>query len=71
MVLGLAWKPAESKAIPVTGRGGILGCAMLRTPHYLDIRLSDGGKIVSTTHRPLSTPKKHYFSAFDTHLEAE
>jgi hypothetical protein len=27
------------KAIPVTGRGGLKGCEMLRIPHCLDIRL--------------------------------
>jgi hypothetical protein len=26
---------------------------MLRTPHCLDNRLTDGGKVVSPTHRPL------------------
>jgi hypothetical protein len=36
---------------------------MLRIPHCLDIRLTDGGKVVSPTHRPRSTPQKHYFSA--------
>jgi hypothetical protein len=35
--------------IPVTGRGGRLGCERLRLPHYLDIQLIDGGKIVSPT----------------------
>jgi hypothetical protein len=32
---------------------------MLRIPHVLDNRLTDGGKIVSLTHRPLFTPQKH------------
>jgi hypothetical protein len=36
---------------------------MLRIPHCLDNRLTDGGKVVSPTHRPRSTPHKHYFSA--------
>jgi hypothetical protein len=36
--------------------------------HGLDNRLTDGGKIVSPTHRPRSTPKKHYFSACGTHF---
>jgi hypothetical protein len=39
---------SESKAIPVTGRGGLL-----RIPHCLGSRLTDGGKVVSPTHRPL------------------
>jgi hypothetical protein len=39
------------KAIHVTGRGGQYGCEMLGTPHCLDNR-TDGGKVVSPTHRP-------------------
>jgi hypothetical protein len=34
---------SKSKAIPVTGRGGLLGYEMLRIPHCLDNRLIDGG----------------------------
>jgi hypothetical protein len=30
-------------------------------PLCLDSRLTDGGKVVSPTHRPRSTPQKHYF----------
>jgi hypothetical protein len=29
---------------------------------------ADGGKVVSPTHRPRSTPQKHYFSASGTHF---
>jgi hypothetical protein len=43
----------KSKAIPVTGRGGLWGCKTLRIPHCIDNRLTDGGKVVSPTHRPL------------------
>jgi hypothetical protein len=32
-------------------------------PHYLDNRLRDGGKVVSLTHWPLSTPHEHYFTS--------
>jgi hypothetical protein len=56
------------KIVPVTGRGGLLGCEMLRIPHCLDSRLTDGGKFVSPTHRPRSTPQKHYFSASCNHF---
>jgi hypothetical protein len=35
---------------------------MLTIPHYLDNRLTDGDKVVSSTHRPRSTPQIHYFS---------
>jgi hypothetical protein len=41
------------KDIPVTGRGGPYGCERLRLPHYLDKRLTDGGKVVSPTRRVL------------------
>jgi hypothetical protein len=41
---------------------------MLRIPHCLDNRLIDGRKVVSPTHRPRSTPPKHYFSASGTHF---
>jgi hypothetical protein len=41
-----------------TGRGGPLGCERLRLPHFLDNRLTDGGKVVSPTRRPLFTPTK-------------
>jgi hypothetical protein len=34
---------------------------MLRIPHCLDNRLTDGGKVVSPTHRPQFTPQKHYY----------
>jgi hypothetical protein len=40
---------------------------MLRILHCLDNRLTDGGEIVSPTHRPRSTPQKH-FSGSGTHL---
>jgi hypothetical protein len=40
---------------------------MLRISHYLDSRLTDGGKVVSLTYRPPSTPQKH-FSAPGTHF---
>jgi hypothetical protein len=36
----------KSKAILVTGRGGLQSCEMLRIPHYLDDQLTDGGKVV-------------------------
>jgi hypothetical protein len=41
---------------------------MLRIPHCLENRLTDGGKVVSPTHRPRSTRQKHYFSGSDTHF---
>jgi hypothetical protein len=34
-----------SKAIPVTGRGGLYGCATSRLTHFVDNRLTDGGDV--------------------------
>jgi hypothetical protein len=61
-------KKSKSKPIPITGRGSLQGCEMLRIPHCLDNRLTDGGKVVGLTHRPRSAPQKHYFSASRTHF---
>jgi hypothetical protein len=58
-----------SKAIPVTGSGGPQGCETLRFPQYLDNRLTDGGKVVSLTRRPLFTPQEGSWYSFL--LEAE
>jgi hypothetical protein len=58
----------KSKAIPVTRRGGLSFCEMLRIPHCQDNRLIDGGDVVSLTHRPLSTNHKYYYSASGTNF---
>jgi hypothetical protein len=50
----------EANYSPVAGLGGLLGCEMLRIPHCLDSRLTDGGK-VSPTEPPHFTPQKHYY----------
>jgi hypothetical protein len=34
---------------------------MLRIPHCLDNRVTDGGKVVSPTHPPHFTPLKHFY----------
>jgi hypothetical protein len=42
---------------------------MIRTPHCPHNRLTDGGKVVSSTHRPHFTLQKHYyFSVSGTHF---
>jgi hypothetical protein len=41
---------------------------MLRIPHCLDNRLTDGGKFVSPKHRPHFNHKKHYFSVSGSHI---
>jgi hypothetical protein len=40
---------------------------MLKIPHCLDSRLTDGGKVVSPTHRPRLTSQKYYLYASGTH----
>jgi hypothetical protein len=49
-------------------RAGLQGCEMLRIPHCLHSRLTDGGKVVSPTRRLRSTPQKHYSSASGAHF---
>jgi hypothetical protein len=56
------------KPLPVTDRGGLYGCEVLRIPHCLDNWLTTGGKVVRPTHRPRSTPQKRYFSASGTYF---
>jgi hypothetical protein len=46
----------KGKAISVTDHGGSYGCETPRLPHFLDNRLTDGGKVVSFTRRLPSTP---------------
>jgi hypothetical protein len=41
---------------------------MLRIPHCLDSRLTNGGEVISPTHRPRCTTQKHYFSVSGTHF---
>jgi hypothetical protein len=41
---------------------------LLRISHCLHNRLTDGGEVVSPTHRPRSTPQKRYFSVSGTHF---
>jgi hypothetical protein len=50
--------------MPVTGRGGLQDCEMLRISHCLDNQLIDGGKVVSPTHQPHFTPQKFFFFNF-------
>jgi hypothetical protein len=46
------------KAIPVTGRGGSLGCETSRLPHFPDNQLTDGGEVVSLTRWSPFTPQE-------------
>jgi hypothetical protein len=61
-------EPLKPEAAPVTGRGGLQSCEVLRIPYCLDNRLTDGGKVVSPMHRQSYTPQKHYFSASGTNF---
>jgi hypothetical protein len=54
--------------MPVISRVGLLGCVMLRIPYSPDIRLTDGGKVVSLKGRLCFTPQNHYFSASGIHF---
>jgi hypothetical protein len=44
---------------------------MLRFPHCLDYRLTDGGDFVSLTHRPLSAPQKVFLIVSLVHISAK
>jgi hypothetical protein len=46
------------KAIPVVGIGGSYGCETSRLSHFPDNRFTDGGEVVSLTHRTPFTPGK-------------
>jgi hypothetical protein len=43
----------KGKVFPSTGLGSPYGCERLRIPHFLDNRLTDGGKVVRPKHRAL------------------
>jgi hypothetical protein len=52
-----------------TGRGSLNGCKMLRILHFLDNRLTDGGKFFSALRACRRfTPQKHCFYASGTHF---
>jgi hypothetical protein len=49
-------KKEKSKAVPVTGSGGLLGCESSRLPHYLENRPTDSSDVASVTLRPAGRP---------------
>jgi hypothetical protein len=55
-------KKKKSKAIPVTGRGGLHGFGMLEITHCLHNQLTDGDEVVGLTHRSRSTPRNIFLS---------
>jgi hypothetical protein len=50
----------ESKTISVTGRGDLEVCEMLRIPHCLEFRFTEGGEFLSLIHRQRSSSQKHF-----------
>jgi hypothetical protein len=54
----------KGKAIPVTGCGGPYGCETSRLPHFVDNRLTDGGKVVNIMRRPPFTPQEYSWYSF-------
>jgi hypothetical protein len=60
-------KTNKKRMSPATGCGGLRGCEMLVILHRVDNRLTDGGEVVSLSHRPRSTPQKRV-SASGTHF---
>jgi hypothetical protein len=45
----------------ITGRGGLYGCEVLRIPHCLDSRLTDGGEFRLTYRRVILLQNIFYF----------
>jgi hypothetical protein len=52
------------KAISVTDSGGPQGCETSMLPYFLDNRLTDGGEVVSLTHRLPFTPQEDSWYSF-------
>jgi hypothetical protein len=48
----------EAKGVHVTGHGDPQSCETSRLSHFLGNRLTDGGEVVSLTHRQPFTPSK-------------
>jgi hypothetical protein len=56
------------KLSPKQVRGDLWDCEMLKIPHGVDNRFTDGNKVVSLTRRPRSTPQAQYFPDSDTNF---
>jgi hypothetical protein len=50
--------------MPVTGREGPRGSKTSRLPHFLDNRLTDGGKVVTHKRRPPFVPQEDSWYSF-------
>jgi hypothetical protein len=55
----------KSRALSVTGSGGLQDYEMLTIPHCVNNRPTDDGGVVSLTYRSRSTPHRHF--VFDIH----
>jgi hypothetical protein len=55
---------AKGKAISATSPEGPYSCETSRLPHFLDNRLTDGGKCVSLTRRPHFAPQEDSWYSF-------
>jgi hypothetical protein len=62
-------KKVKDKVIRVTGCGRPYDFETSRLPHFVDKRFTDGGEVVSLTHRPPFTPQEDSWYLFL--LEAE
>jgi hypothetical protein len=60
--------PCKGKDILVEGRGSPYSCAKSRLPHFLEIRLTDGGDVVSPMHRKLHIVSRHSGTHFCSRL---
>jgi hypothetical protein len=47
------YETVSRKVTSNLGRGALYGCEMLRISHYLNNRVTDGGKVVSLSSRTL------------------
>jgi hypothetical protein len=61
---GIGVKGKKGKDIPVAGLEGPQDCETSRLPHFLNNRLTDGGKIVSLTRWLLFTPQEDSWYSF-------
>jgi hypothetical protein len=57
-------KKKEAKSITVTDRDGPWIYMSSSFSHFLENRLTDGGKLVSLTHRPPFTPQEDSLHSF-------
>jgi hypothetical protein len=52
----------KSKAIPITGHGGLWVFKTSRIPHFLESKLTDGNKVFSLTGRPRFNTHDRWYS---------